>query len=398
NLDMTRGKPSAEQLELSMELQKYPLPSGFVLEDGTDLRNYGGLDGFKEAKMLFSKYLEVEYDEIIIGGNSSLNMMYDSMVRAMLFGVPPVNKPWGKGNEVRFICPCPGYDRHFTICESLGIKMIPVGMKEDGPDMDAVESLAGQDASIKGIWCVPKYSNPTGTVYSDSVIERLSAMKCAADDFRIFYDNAYTVHYLEPLGFISQKNLLRASQKAGNPNRPIIFGSTSKITFPGAGVAMLAASRANSGNIKKHLSAQTIGPDKINIQRHIQFFSDIDGIHRHMERHAAVLRPKFDAVDEVLERELSGKKIASWTRPKGGYFVSLDTLEGCARETVRLAAEAGVKLTNAGATYPYSKDPRDRNIRIAPSMPTLQEIWTAMEVVAICVQIASINSILRKSC
>lgn len=381
-LDMTRGKPCAQQLDLSSGLLDC-LGGDYKAADGTDCRNYGGLDGLPEAKKLFAEFLEVTPTEIIVAGNSSLSLMYDSVAQAVLRGVPGGSKPW---REVRpkFLCPSPGYDRHFAVCEHLGIEMTIVRMTEEGPDMDEVERLAAGDESIKGIWCVPKYSNPTGVVFSDAVVGRLARMK-AAPDFRIFWDNAYAVHHLtdKPKAL---KNLLAACKAAGNPDRVLIFGSTSKVSFAGAGVAMMAGSEANIAYTKQNMSLQTIGPDKLNQLRHVRFFRDMAGIEAHMKKHAAILKPKFDTVTAILERELGESGAAWWTRPAGGYFISVDTKDDCAKAVVKMAAEAGVKLTNAGATFPHGKDPSDRNIRIAPSMPSQSEIEQAMELVAICIQ------------
>lgn len=391
-LDMTRGKPSAEQLDLASGLLENLSPADIKSSDGADIRNYGGLDGIPELKTIFAEMLETTPAQVVIGGNSSLQMMHDTVVRALLFGVPDGTGPWRGSTPARFLCPSPGYDRHFAICQHLGIEMIVVDLNDDGPDMDRVEQLVAKDASIKGMWCVPKYSNPTGTTYSDAVVKRLAAMKTAAPDFRLFWDNAYAVHDLYAQGD-SLTNILAASQSAGHPNRPLVFASTSKISFAGAGVAAMAASPANVADVKKHATIQTIGPDKVTQLRHVRFFKDFAGVRAHMAKHAELLRPKFDAVGRIFEAELGGKGIATWTAPRGGYFVSLDTPDGRAAEVVRLADAAGVKLTGAGATFPYGKDPRDRNIRIAPSLPPLSQVETAMEVVAVCVQLASVKSL-----
>jgi len=390
DLDMTRGKPCPEQLDLSLGMLNCLEGKDVLSGQGVDCRNYGGVDGIPEAKALFSRYLEVDPDEIIIGGNSSLAMMHDTFMRAMLKGVGPRSIPWVQLPEVKFLCPSPGYDRHFAICEYLNIKMIPVKMNSDGPDMDQVESLAASDESIKGIWCVPRYSNPTGAVYSDGVIDRLACMQTRAEDFRIFCDNAYALHHLDSHP-PRMKSILSACKQAGNPHRVLVFGSTSKITFAGAGVAMMAGSRANMDWAKKQIGIQTIGPDKLNQLRHVKFFKNITGIQRHMEKHAEIIRPKFEAVLEGLEKELGGKDIAWWTRPRGGYFISLDTLPGCAAAVVRMAAEAGVKLTPAGSTYPYGRDPQDLNIRLAPTFPGPEDIRAAIEVVAVCIQRVSLG-------
>jgi DNA-binding transcriptional MocR family regulator len=393
-LDMTRGKPCLEQLDLSMGLFDCADASNYTAEDGSDCRNYGGLDGLAEAKALFSELMQVEVDEIIMGGNSSLNMMYDAFMRAMVNGVTANSSPWKLLPKVKFLCPSPGYDRHFSICQSLGIEMIAIDMNADGPDMDRVEDLVAADDSIKGIWCVPKYSNPTGAVYSDRVVDRLASMKTKADDFIIFWDNAYEVHHLgkKPARL---KNILTACKKAGHPDRVLIFGSTSKISFASAGLAMMAGNKAGMDRARKQMSFQTIGPDKLNQLRHVRFFKNMAGIEDHMKKHAAILKPKFDAVQSALETELGGKNIATWSQPAGGYFVSLDTMEGCAGPVIRMAAEAGVKLTPAGSTFPYMKDPLNRNIRLAPSFPPLEDIHLAMELVAICIQLVSIEKILK---
>lgn len=393
NLDMTRGKPCPEQLDLSAEVLTCVDGEHYLSPSGIDTRNYGGLDGIPEAKALFARYLGVAPDEVIVGGNSSLNLMYDTVVRAMLFGVVGGDGPWGRLPRVAFLCPSPGYDRHFTICEQLGIDMIPVEMRDDGPDMDAVERLVAQDPAIRGIWCVPKYSNPTGAVYSDAVVDLLAAMPTAAPDLRIFWDNAYAVHYLSG-GPAPLKDILAACKAAGHADRVFLYGSTAKITFAGAGVAAMAGSRANMDWARRLMAAQTIGPDKVNQLRHVRFLRDLDTIVAHMARHAAILKPKFDAVQRVLCRELGGKGVAWWTEPRGGYFVSLDTLDGCAAAVIEMAGGAGVRLTPAGSTFPYHRDPRDRNIRIAPSFPSLGEIEQAMELVAVCVQVVAIDRLL----
>ena len=394
NLDMTRGKPCPEQLDLCLAMLDCVKSENIKTQDGTDLRNYGGLDGIPAAKDLFAQYMEVEPGEIIIGGNSSLNMMHDAFMRAMVKGVAEGAQPWAKLPETKFLCPSPGYDRHFFICEYLGIQMIPITMDANGPDMDTIEHLVATDESIKGIWCVPKYSNPTGIVYSDDVVERLATMTTKAADFRIFWDNAYAVHFLNdsPAGL---QNILSACKRAGHPDRVFMFGSTSKISFSGGGIAMMAGSARNMEFIKKQISIQTIGPDKINQLRHVRFFKDMAGIENHMKQHAAILKPKFDAVDTLLEKNLRDKNIAQWSKPDGGYFVSLDTLDGCATKVIQLASNAGVKLTPAGSTFPYKKDPLDRNIRLAPSFPPDKDISRAMELMTICIQLASIAKIIE---
>ena len=394
-LDMTRGKPCPEQLDLSLEMLECVKAEHYSILVGEDYRNYGGLDGIVEAKKLFSQYLDVRPDEIIIGGNSSLNMMHDIIMSAVVQGVVDSEIPWGKLPNVKFLCPSPGYDRHFSICEYLQIEMISVEMKEDGPDMDTVEKIVAGDETIKGMWCVPKYSNPTGITYSDEVVDRLANMKTKAKDFRIFWDNSYAVHHLTDAP-VQLKNILSACEQAGNSGRVFIFGSTSKITFAGAGVAMLAGGKKDMEFRKKQISFQTIGPDKLNQLRHVRFFIDLEGIKKHMKKHAAILKPKFDAVQTILEKELGDKHIAKWSQPDGGYFVSLDTLDDCAKSVIEMAVEGGVKLTPAGATFPYRRDPRNRNIRIAPSFPPVEDVVLAMELLAICIQLVSIDKLISK--
>jgi DNA-binding transcriptional MocR family regulator len=385
-LDMTRGKPSSEQLDLANGLTTVLSETDYTTADGSDARNYGGLDGLPEMKALFAELLETAPANVIVGGASSLTVMHDTVVRALFHGVPDGDGPWSR-SKIKFLCPAPGYDRHFAICQAFGIEMIPIDLEQGGPDMDSVERLVASDSSIKGMWCVPRYSNPTGDTYSASVVERLAAMP-AAPDFRLFWDNAYAVHDLyetsDPL-----VEILAACAKAGHPNRPLEFASTSKVSFAGAGVAVMASSAANVADAKKHLAVQTIGPDKLNQLRHVRFFKDAAGVKAHMQKHAALLRPKFDAVTRVFERELGETGLAAWTKPRGGYFVSLDTLDGCAGQVVELANDVGVKLTPAGATFPLGKDPRNRNIRIAPSLPPAAQVEAAMEVVALCIKLAS---------
>lgn len=390
NYDMSRGKPCKDQLDLSLDMLNI---TDYKSLSGTDCRNYGVLDGIPEAKKLFSELIEANEDEVIVGGNSALNMIYDTIARAMSFGVLGSETPWGKLPKVKFLCPSPGYDRHFAICELFGIEMIVVDMKNDGPDMEAVEKLVGEDEAIKGIFCVPKYSNPGGITYSDEVVDRFAHMKTKAKDFRIFWDNAYTVHHLFDKGD-SLKNILEACKKEGNEDRVFMYTSTSKVTLPGAGIAVMAASKANIAFTKKQMSVQMIGPDKLNQLRHVKFLKNMDNIKDHMKKHAEIIRPKFLAVLDILEAELGGKEIAWWSKPNGGYFISFDTLDGCAKKVVSMMAEAGIVMTTAGATFPYGKDPRDRNIRIAPTLPALDEIKKAMEVFCICVQIASIDKLL----
>ena len=388
--DMSRGKPCKEQLDLSMGMLD---TTDYKNSEGVDCRNYGGLDGIYEAKQLFAELLEANLDEVIIGGNSALNMIYDTIARAMTFGVLGSESPWGKLPKVKFICPSPGYDRHFAICELFGIEMIVVDMKSDGPDIDAIEKIASEDEAVKGIFCVPKYSNPDGITYSDEVVDRLAKMKTKSKDFRIFWDNAYTVHHLFGKGD-RLKNIMKACKDSGNEDRVFIYASTSKISFPGAGVAAMAASKENVSSIKKQLSVQMIGPDKMNQLRHVMFFKNMKNIEDHMRKHAEILEPKFSAVLDTLNAELGGKEIAWWNKPNGGYFISFNTLDGCAKEVVAMTAESGVLMTPAGATFPYGNDPRDRNIRIAPSLPSIDELKKAMEIFCICIQIASINKLL----
>ncbi len=395
-LDMSRGKPCTEQLDLSQPMLDIITSSSTVkTENGTDARNYGVLDGIPEAKALFASILDVEPKQVIVGGNSSLTLMHDSIVQFLLHGVSEEATPWIKQDNVKFLCPSPGYDRHFTICEALGIEMIPVAMTPEGPDMDEVEKLVAADSQIKGIWCVPKYSNPDGFTYSDAVVDRIAGMQTAADDFRIFWDNAYIVHHLtkEP---DELKNIMTAVVDAGNPDRVMEFTSTSKVTFPGSGVAALASSEKNITFYKKHLSVQSIGSDKLNQMRHVAFLKDKDTLSAHMKKHAEILAPKFQTVLTILEEKLGGKNIADWTNPKGGYFISLNTMEGCAKDVVELAKKAGVTLTGAGATYPYGKDPYDRNIRIAPTLPPTEELKKAIDVLCLCVEMVSINRLLQK--
>jgi DNA-binding transcriptional MocR family regulator len=395
-LDMSRGKPSADQLDLSMGMMDV-LHSGVDLNDseGIDCRNYGVLDGVKEAKQLLADMSEVSPDKMIIYGNSSLNVMYDTVSRAMTHGIMG-HTPWCKLDKVKFLCPVPGYDRHFSITEYFGIEMICVPMTPEGPDMDLVEKLVSSDDSIKGIWCVPKYSNPQGITYSDETVHRFARLKPAAPDFRIFWDNAYCVHHLydDDQDFLIE--ILEECEKAGNPDLVYKFCSTSKISFPGSGVACIATSPNNLKDIKLQLTIQTIGHDKVNQLRHVRFFQDIDGIHEHMRKHAAILRPKFEAVLDTLEQELGGLEIGSWIRPKGGYFISFDALEGCARRIVEKCREAGVVMTEAGATYPYHQDPKDSNIRIAPSFPTPEDLAKACGIFVLCVKLVSAEKLLEE--
>jgi DNA-binding transcriptional MocR family regulator len=388
NLNMARGKPSPEQLDLSMDMLHYP--KTFHTAGGVDVRNYGVLEGIPECRQLFGELLGICPDQIILGGTSSLNLMFDTMAALHLFGTQG-HKPWSsclhEGKPIRFLCPVPGYDRHFRICEELNMEMIPVPLLDDGPDMDMVCQLVRSDPSIKGIWCVPLHSNPQGVCYSDEVVHTLASMETAAPDFRIFWDNAYFIHHIYESP--SLLNILDECEKCKNPDRAYYFFSTSKITFPGAGVSMIAASPANIAEMKKHMSAQFISHDKINQLRHAEFFKNADGMRKHMEKLAQILRPKFDIVLNKLDSELGGSNLAVWSRPKGGYFISLNTLPDCASRVVELAKNAGVILTEAGATYPYGKDPTDSNIRIAPSYPSENELLTAVDVLILCIKIAS---------
>lgn len=389
-LDVTRGKPNSQQLDLSDQLDGV-LGANYRGEDGTDLRNYGGLDGIPEAKQLFAPVLQVPADNVLVGGNSSLTLMWQCALYGMHFGFDGTQSAWRNGGPVRFICPVPGYDRHFGICEHLGIEMVTVPMTENGPDMDAVEALVDSDPAIRGMWVVPRFSNPTGAVCDEATVERCAALgKRAARGFRIFWDDAYAVHALERTA-PKLAPVFAACQRAGTEDSVLLFGSTSKITHAGAGVAFLAASAANLAAIRQHMGFSSIGPDKVNQKRHVAFLKDYAGVLEHMDGHAELLRPRFAAVLDTLERELAGTGMGTWSRPQGGYFVSFDTRPGLAKEVVRLAAEAGVKLTPAGATFPYGKDPADSNIRIAPSFPTQAEIEQAMEVFVVCVKLASVR-------
>ncbi len=394
-LDMSRGKPSAAQLNLSMEMMDVLNSTlDLVGEDGVDCRNYGVLDGITEAKQLLADMMEVPKDNVVIFGNSSLNIMYDTIARAMTHGILG-STPWAKLDKVKFLCPVPGYDRHFAITEHFGIEMINVPMTIEGPDMDLVEKLVAEDEAIKGIWCVPKYSNPQGITYSDETVHRFAMLKPAAKDFRIFWDNAYGIHHLyeDKQDYLTE--ILLECKKAGNPDMVYKFSSTSKISFPGSGIAAIAASDANLAEIRDMMKVQTIGHDKLNQLRHVRYFKDIHGMVEHMKKHADIMRPKFDAVLETLERELGGLEIGSWIAPRGGYFISFDAMEGCAKAIVAKAKEAGVVMTGAGATFPYGKDPKDSNIRIAPSYPTPEELKTAAEIFVLSVKLVSIDKLLE---
>ena len=389
-LDLTRGKPGPEQLALSDSLDGV-LGGNFVGEGGVDLRNYGGLDGIAEAKRLFAPIVQVPAENLIVGGNSSLTMMYQSLMFGMWFGLGGPANAWHHAGKPKFICPVPGYDRHFHACIHLGIELLNVPMTDTGPDMDAVEALIDSDPAIRGLWCVPRFSNPTGAVYDAATVERIAALgKRAHASFRVFWDDAYAIHALSP-DAPRLASIWEACVRAGTTDSVLVFGSTSKITHAGAGVAFMAASKANLDAFREHLGMQSIGPDKVNQMRHVRFLRDLPTTLALMDKHAELLRPRFAAVLDALERELGGSGMGSWLSPQGGYFVSFDTLPGLAREVVRLAGEAGVKLTPAGATYPYGKDPEDRNLRIAPSYPSLTEIDAAMEVFTVCVQLASVR-------
>ncbi len=395
-LDMSRGKPNVEQLNLSMGMMDALSGSELVCEQGIDCRNYGVLDGIVEAKRLLSAMIECPIENIIIYGNSSLNVMYDTVARSFTHGVMG-STPWSKLDKVKFLCPVPGYDRHFAITEFFGVEMINIPLNSDGPDMDMVEEYVNNDPAVKGIWCVPKYSNPSGISYSDETVLRFAHLKPAAEDFRIYWDNAYCIHHLhdEPENQDHILEILSECEKAGNPDIVYKFCSTSKVTFPGSGIAAISASKANLDYIKKQMTIQTIGHDKLNQLRHAKFFGDFNGMVEHMKKHAAILRPKFNAVIDALESNLSGTGIATWTNPKGGYFIGLDVLDGCAKKVVSMCADAGVKLTGAGATYPYGKDPHDSNIRIAPTFPSTEELEQACKILVLCVKLAGIDKILE---
>ena len=394
-LDMSRGKPSAKQLDVSLGLlDTINSSSDLKALDGTDCRNYGVLDGIPEAKKLMADMMGTTPDHVIVYGNASLNIMYDQISRAYTHGILG-NTPWCRLDKVKFLCPVPGYDRHFAITERFGIEMINIPMSESGPDMGMVEEYVSKDASVKGIWCVPKYSNPQGYTYSEETVKRMAALKPAAEDFRIFWDNAYVIHDLYDDNKDEIADIISECEKAGNPDMVFEFASTSKVSFPGSGIAALATSANNIADIKKQLTIQTIGHDKLNQLRHVRFFKDINGLKEHMRKHAEFIRPKFEAVESVLEEELSGLGIGSWTEPKGGYFISFDAMDGCAKAIVAKCKEAGVKLTGAGATFPYGKDPKDSNIRIAPSFPTPEEMKQAADLFVLCVKLVSVEKLLE---
>ena len=395
-LNMSRGIPCIDQLDLSMHMMDVlDSSSDLTCEDGTDCRNYGQLTGIEEARELLGDMMENNPKDIIIYGNSSLNVMFDTISRVWTHGVMG-NTPWCRQPEVKFLCPVPGYDRHFAITQYFGIKMIPVPMTPTGPDMDIVEKLVSEDATIKGIWCVPKYSNPQGISYSDETVRRFARLKPAAPDFRIFWDNAYGMHHLYDDHQDYLIEILAECKRAGNPDLVYKFSSTSKITFPGSGIAAVATSPNNMVDFVNTLKFQTIGHDKVNQLRHVRFFGDIHGMVEHMRKHAAIIRPKFEMVEDTLEKHLGGLNIGTWTKPRGGYFILFDSMPGCAKEIVALMKKAGVIMTPAGATWPYGKDPNDSNIRIAPTYPTLAELQTAMETFTLCVRIASAKKLLAE--
>lgn len=394
-LDMSRGKPGSDQLDLSMPmLDVISSESDIVSENGFDLRNYGVLDGIPEAKKLIADMVNTKPENVIVYGNSSLNIMYDQIARAELFGICG-NTPWSKLDKVKFLCPVPGYDRHFAITEQFGIEMINIPMAKDGPDMDMVEELVNNDEAVKGIWCVPKYSNPQGVVYSDETVRRFSKLKPKAKDFRIFWDNAYAVHHLYDDNQAEILDILSLCEEEGNPDMVFQFCSTSKVSFPGSGIAAVSASKSNIEDIKSRLTFQTIGHDKINQLRHVLFFKDLDGIKAHMKKHADIIRPKFEMIDKMLTDEIASRGIGSWVNPLGGYFISFDALEGCATEIVNKCKEAGVVMTGAGAPFPYGKDPKDSVIRIAPTLPSLEELEEATKVFIVVTRLVSVNKILE---
>ncbi len=394
SLNMARGKPGVSQLAISMPmLDVVNKDSDMNTLLGNDTRNYGDWDGIGECRQLMADMMEVKKANVIVCGNSSLNIMYDTVMRSMAMGVNGMT-PWCKLDKVKFLCPVPGYDRHFKITELFGIEMIPVPLGEYGPDMDMVEQYVNNDNAVKGIWCVPKYSNPTGITYSDEVVRRFANLKPKAEDFRIFWDNAYCIHYIFEETQDKILNILEECEKAGNPNMVYVFASTSKVSFPGSGVSAIATSLENMEYIKKFMTTQIIGHDKINQLRHVRFFKNIDGLNAHMKKHADLIRPKFEAVLNILELELTGLGIGSWTKPRGGYFISFNSMPGCAKAIVAKCKELGLVLTGAGATYPYGKDPDDSNIRIAPTFPTPEEMAEAAKMFVICVKLASVEKLL----
>ena len=393
-LNMARGKPGFTQLDLCESmLDIINSASDMKTMMGNDTRNYGDLDGIGECRRLMADMMSVEKDNVIVCGNSSLNVMYDTISRSFTFGVNG-STPWYKLDKVKFLCPVPGYDRHFKITETFGIEMINIPLYDNGPDMDMVEEYVNNDPAVKGIWCVPKYSNPTGISYSDDVVRRFAALKPAAEDFRIYWDNAYCIHHLYEDTQDEILNILDECEKAGNPNMVYIFSSTSKISFPGSGVSAIASSRENIDYILSLMTVQTIGHDKINQLRHARFFKDINGLNAHMKKHAELLRPKFAAVLDALESEIAGLEIGTWIKPRGGYFISFDSMPGCAKAIVSMCKDLGVIMTGAGATFPYGKDPKDSNIRIAPTFPSVEEMEEAAKVFVLCVKLVSVNKLL----
>lgn len=394
-LDMSRGKPSKAQLDMTMGImESLTSTSDIASENGLDCRNYGAPDGIPEAKKLLADIMEVSPDNVIVFGNSSLSIMYDTVSRSMTHGVLG-STPWCKLDKVKFLCPVPGYDRHFAITELFGIEMINIPMTESGPDMDLVEKYVNNDEAVKGIWCIPKYSNPQGIVYSDETVKRFAGLKPAAKDFRIFWDNAYAVHHLYDDNQAKILDILSECEKAGSPDMVYEFCSTSKISFAGSGISGMASSKANLDFVKKTLTIQTICYDKINQLRHAKYFKDINGIKAHMKKHADIIRPKFEAVLDILEKELGGLEIAAWIKPSGGYFISFESMEGCASKIISKCKEAGMVLTNAGATYPYGKDPKDTTIRIAPTFPTPEEMKEAAKLFTLCVKLVSVDKLLN---
>jgi len=391
SLNMARGKPAPDQIDHANGMLE--TMTDYHAKDGLDVRNYGVLDGLPEMKEIFSDLLDIPAKNIIVGGNASLNLMFDQMMRLVVFGTAG-EKPWGQLEKVKFLCPAPGYDRHFSVTETLGFELITVDMTSEGPDMDQVEKLVAEDETIKGIWCVPKYSNPQGITYSDETVRRFARLKPAAKDFRIYWDNAYCVHHLYDINQDHLIEILKECKRAGNPDMVYKFCSTSKITFPGSGVAAIATSANNLEDIKKQLKIQTIGHDKVNQLRHVRFFKDIHGITEHMRKHADSLRPKFEMILDTFERELKGLGAGSWYSPKGGYFITYETLDGCAKNVVAKAKKAGVVMTPAGAPFPYGKDPHDSVIRISPSYPSLEDLTTAIDIFVVCVKLASIEKLL----
>lgn len=395
NLNMARGKPSPEQMDLSMGMFDLIDSKTALISGGTDCRNYGDVDGIAEAKELMAGFMDCRPEQVIVFGNASLNVMFDAVAKAYTHGVLG-SEPWCKLDKVKFLCPAPGYDRHFKITEHFGIEMINVPMKADGPDMDIIEKLVSEDAAVKGVWCVPKYSNPQGITYSDAVVRRFAALKPAAEDFRIYWDNAYAVHDFDGEDKDVLLPLLDECEKNGNANMVYEFCSTSKVTFAGAGISAMAASVENLDSIREQISVQTIGYDKINQWMHVQYLKDMDGVRAHMAKHAAILRPKFEVVDEILSREITPLGIGTWIKPKGGYFICFEALEGCAKAIVKKAKEAGITLTGAGAPFPYGNDPKDATIRIAPSYPSVDEMRQATEVFVCCVKLASVEKLLSE--